>query len=81
MGRSKVLLASLVAVLFAVVAIGGAIMISRGINQAADATGSSAGRKGDPQPNTAQQQEYAKSSRGPSTSGSTTGGAVPPASR
>jgi hypothetical protein len=71
-----------VAALFLIVAIAGSIAVSRhmdrGVDQGAIA---STGRRGDPEPNTAQQQEHAKSSRGPSTNGSITGGAVPPAGR
>jgi hypothetical protein len=81
MNRNKILL-GLVAAVIVVAAIVGSAAVSRhmdkGVDQGAIA---STGRAGDPQPNTAQQQEHAKSSRGPSTTGSITGGTVPPAGR
>jgi len=85
MGKRKVWLAAFVAAGFVVVAIAGSVMLSHRMNRAADqGEVASTGRNGDPLPNTAQQQEHAKSSRGPSgsTSGFNNGSsAVPPAGR
>ena len=78
MGRSNIILASIVAAVLVLLAVGGAIYVSRGINRGADVTGSSAGRVGDPKPNTAQQMEYSKKSESPSTTGSMINNNVPP---
>jgi hypothetical protein len=78
MNRNRILLGVAAAVIVVAAIIGSAAIsrhMDKGVDQGAIA---STGRTGDPQPNTAQQQEHAKTSRGPSTTGSITGGAVPP---
>jgi hypothetical protein len=78
--RNPIWIALGIAVAFIVLAIGGSFFTSHKMNMAADQTNSSAGRPGDPPPNTVDEQST-ESARGPSTTGSKTQGAVPPASR
>jgi hypothetical protein len=76
--RNPIWIAFGIAVVFIVLALGGSFLTSHKINVAADQTASSAGRPGDPAPNTVDEQST-ESAKGPSTTGSKTQGAVPPA--
>jgi hypothetical protein len=82
MQRTHLYLIGAVSAVFIVIAIGGSVYVTNGMNKAADEHGLSAGRDGDARPNGAQEFQNDKAARGPSaTTGSKTEGAVPPASR
>jgi len=81
MQRTHVYLIGAVCAVFIVIAIGGSVHVSKGMNKTADQHGLSTGRDGDARPNGVQESQNDKAARGPSTTGSTTEGAVPPASR
>lgn len=72
-------LAVTVAAFFVVLAITGSVLTSRQMNLAADSSNASAGRSGDPKPDTIQQQPNDSAAHGPSTTGQNPDGAVPPA--
>jgi len=76
-GNSRMwVLAGVVALVFLAVAVVGSTVISHQMDQVAAESGSSTSGKA---PNGIQEQEIDRSARGPSTSGSPTQGAVPPA--
>jgi hypothetical protein len=81
MSRKQLFLIAAVVAVFVLVAIGGSIITTLNMNKGADEHGMSAGRSGDAYPNAIQEHQMDRSARGPSTSGSKTEGAVPPASR
>jgi hypothetical protein len=72
------ILAGVVALVFLGIAVVGSIVVSHRMDQVAAESGSSTGDKA---PNGIQEQEIKPSARGPSTSGSSTQGAVPPATK
>jgi cell division protein FtsX len=81
-GQTKTwVLALVAAVVVIMVAAGGMIMLARKMDQAAHEEAVASTGSADLKPNTRQQQEHAKSSRGTSNGSSITGGAVPPAGR
>jgi hypothetical protein len=65
---------------FVVLAVGGSIMTTRHMNETATLHDTSAGREGDPRPNTLQNQQNDEAARGRSTTGAGAG-SVPPAAR
>jgi hypothetical protein len=78
---SKMWMIVAVGAFFVVLAVTGSFLTTRHMNETATAHDSSTGRSGEPRPNTLQDQQNTEAARGPSTTGSTTGGSVPPASR
>ena len=78
---NKMWLIVAVGIFFVALAVTGSVMTTRQMNETATAHDSSAGRSGDPRPNTLQDQQNTEAARGASTTGSTSGGSVPPASR
>jgi hypothetical protein len=81
MQSTKMWLIVAVGIFFVALAVTGSFLTTRHLNETATAHGSSAGRSGEPRPNTLQDQQNIEAARGPSTTGSTSGGSVPPASR
>jgi hypothetical protein len=79
--RNYSVLAAAVAGVFVVLAIAGSVLTSRQMNRIADEHGMSSGRPGDGKPNGVQEFQNDESARGPTTTGSNTSSAVPPASR
>jgi hypothetical protein len=63
---------------FVVLAVGGSVLTTRHMNETATVHDSSAGRAGDPQPNTLQDQKSDEAARG-STTGAGRTSSVPPA--
>jgi hypothetical protein len=78
---NKMWLIVVVGAFFVLLAVTGSVLTSRHMNETATAHGGSAGRAGDPMPNTLQEQQDKASARGASTTGTNSGGSVPPASR
>jgi hypothetical protein len=74
-------LVAVVGILFVVLAVGGSVMTTRHMNETATVHETSAGREGDPQPNTLQDQQSDEAARGTSTTGAGRDSAVPPATR
>src|SRR5687767_253840 len=70
-----------VGVFFVVLAIGGSVLTTRHMNETATAHDSSAGREGEPRPNTLQDQQNGETARGRSTTGAGRDSATPPATR
>jgi hypothetical protein len=73
-------LVAAVGAFFIVLAIGGSVLTTRHMNETATVQDGSAGRTGDPRPNTLQDQENA-AAPGASTTGAGRTSAVPPATR
>jgi uncharacterized membrane protein len=72
------ILVGIIAAVFLAVAVAGSAVISHRMDQTAAESGSSTSGKS---PNGIQEQQTDRSARGPSTSGSSTQGAVPPAAK
>ena len=78
---NKMWLIAIVGAFFVALAVTGSVLTTRHMNETATAHATSAGRSGDARPNTIQDQQNEPAARGPSTTGSSSGGSVPPASR
>jgi hypothetical protein len=74
-------LVAVAGIAFVALAVGGSLLTTRHMNETATAHDTSAGRKGDPQPNTLQDQQNDDAARGASTTGAGRDSAVPPATR
>jgi hypothetical protein len=66
---------------FLVLAVTGSVLTTRHMNETATAHATSAGREDEPRPNTLQDRENGEAARGSATTGASSGGSVPPASR
>ena len=77
---SKMWLVAAVGVFFVVLAVTGSILTTRHLNETATAHGTSAGREGEPRPNTLQDQQTDAAASPAATTGAGSG-ALPPASR
>jgi hypothetical protein len=77
--RNSMWAAFLVAVAFLLAAFGGSIFVTHKLSQTADAHASSAGRSGDPSPNTTADQPSMPPKGGSSTTGANPTGSAPPA--